>query len=253
MQAEIHPTGPPITHSGALFGTPSVFPRPAGPSVAPIAPAPALLQNDTAVSIRKAGECGRGLFVDYDIPRQHMVLLERPAFTTISDTYKCNQANFETIERAWVKLSQDKKLELRRCFHNRLQSISLEVPLPLADKKRLESFIADYGFRDLSDNNRNAYIFKLASHLNHACGRCANCRFWVNSISPNEIHVKLTKDVSAGNQLFITYNERDPFKCPVCQRSGFRRVIAAVKRASRAAASRAATSVRRRHGTHVAV
>lgn len=210
-----------------------------GPPAEP--PEPALPQNEDAVTIHKTGDKrGLGVFVNRDFPEKHIVLCEIPAITAVS--IRVGRHKINTIAEAWLKLSPDKRTELRATFR-KLRTISLSPPLSRSDERRLESFINEYAFRDLGGSDR-AYIFKLTCHINHACPDCANCAAWVTSDRPHKMSVKLRKPVRTGDELFIHYGKPLGYRCALCPSSRPRRALAVVARVT----SKAAALVRRHDG-----
>lgn len=192
-------------------------------------PAPALPQNEDAISIRNTGDKrGLGVFSNHDFPNKHVVIFETPVLTTIS--ISIGRRKFNSVAKEWLKLSQAKKIELHESFR-KLRGISIDPPLSRSDKKRLKKFVAEYAFREMIPTDR-AYIFKLACHINHACADCANCTTWVDSDGPHRISVKLRKPVRAGDELFIHYGKPLRYQCAVCRSSRSRRALAVVGRAA---------------------
>ncbi|KAL6869880.1 hypothetical protein ACO1O0_001212 [Amphichorda felina] len=197
------------------------------PSAGP--PAPALPQNEDAISIRNTGDKrGLGVFSNHDFPNKHVVIFETPVLTTIS--ISIGRRKFNSVAKEWLKLSQAKKVELQESFR-KLRGISIDPPFSRSDQKRLKKFVAEYAFREMIPTDR-AYIFKLACHINHACADCANCTTWVDSDGPHRISVKLRKPVRAGDELFIHYGKPLRYQCAVCRSSRSRRVLAVVGRAA---------------------
>ncbi|KAM3464723.1 hypothetical protein NHJ6243_002287 [Beauveria neobassiana] len=85
------------------------------------------------------------------------------------------------------------------------------------DKKRLEDFVTDYAFWD--PQRDQAHIYRLSSHINHACQMCANAGFWVDSAYPHRIVVTLVRGVRHGDEIFICYGKTNtPYGCALCQR-----------------------------------
>ncbi|CZS75580.1 unnamed protein product [Fusarium graminearum] len=79
----------------------------------------------------------------------------------------------------------------------------------------IEDFRREYAFQDTA--GRRCLIYKLASHINHACSKCAQARF---SVDPGELHcidVLLLKSVEADEEIFIHYGKKKlPFGCAIC-------------------------------------
>ena len=154
-----------------------------------------------------------GVFASRDWPRGYKVIAETPA---LSCTYWRQRYGKRNIDEEWEMLKLSHKEDLRKCFR-KLRKVAMgnNDQLTMYDQKRLESFIEEYAFRPPQSDR--AHIYKLASHINHACMSCANAEHWTESNSPNTIHVKLVRPVKSGEEIFIYYNRSDlKFTCPLC-------------------------------------
>lgn len=173
--------------------------------------------------IRKTGTSrGRGVFTRQDLPRKHPVLLESPILTC-RHGYIIGRRKFRDIDAVWTKLAVDKKQEIVNCF-KKLKDVTIDGKLGSADKRTLEHFITEYGFRD-SGNNMDAYIFKLACHINHACSKCANSIAIVSNETTCRITVRLQRDLEAHEELLINYGKTLPYRCAVCCPSRSKRTV----------------------------
>ncbi|KAH0528115.1 hypothetical protein TsFJ059_003017 [Trichoderma semiorbis] len=77
-------------------------------------------------------------------------------------------------------------------------------------------FVLEYAFSNPQRSRINIYPF--ASHINHACDKCANAQFWVQAEAPDRITVSLVRNVRKGQEIFINYNRPsgNTFGCAIC-------------------------------------
>ncbi|KAJ3496279.1 hypothetical protein NLG97_g2773 [Lecanicillium saksenae] len=151
-----------------------------------------------------------GVFAGFSLPKGHRIICERPAFSCIQWKGK------KTAKEEWLKLSLQQRLEMRVWFR-KLRTLALggTDTFTKSDKKQLEAFVSDYAFWD--PQRAKAHIYRLTSHINHACRSCANAELWVDSEDPNKINVKLVRDVEKDGEIFIFYNKKKlPFGCALC-------------------------------------
>lgn len=169
------------------------------------------LRNFDVVYIGDTGTArGLGVFASHNLSKGHKIIVEKPAISCI------HFKQHKTAAAEWQKLPVSKQQELVSRFR-KLKGVPVGTRVPLDKKqiKRLESFIGDYGFSD--PNRGRAHVFSLTSHINHACRSCANAQHWTDGIEGNHMTVKLIKDVSAGDEIFVHYNRTKlGFGCAVC-------------------------------------
>lgn len=183
---------------------------------------PKLPRNEHAVAIEHTRTWrGFGLYATKDLPKDHKILLERPLMT--STYFRFGRHRIHTADESWKKLSQVQRAELRGSFR-KLRSLPLGRTLERLERRRLEKFIMEYSFRDLSRDS-DAHIFKFACHINHACSNCANAISMVDSAWPNRITVKLRADVKVHQEILIPYGKKVSFRCAICQPSKFRLLV----------------------------
>lgn len=152
-----------------------------------------------------------GVFVNVDLPSRHKVIVEDPIISCI---HWRQRKGVRTIGEEWLKLKPRVRADLRNTF-KRLSVVKSEETMSPSDRKKLEGFMEDYAFWD--GRMSNAYIYKLVSHINHACPSCANAQHWVDSQDPNCISIRLVRNVKAGEELFIHYGKTNlSFRCAVC-------------------------------------
>lgn len=167
--------------------------------------------NLNAIEIQETGTNRRlGVFAVQDWPKGHKIIIEDPAISCI------HWHGQRTISKEWQKLSTTKQQELQSCFRKlRYLPIGSKKPLQKKDRQRLERFVKDYAFWD--PRRSKAHIFKLTSHINHACISCANAQHWTDSASPFSMTVTLVRPVKAGEEIFVHYNRSNiSFSCAVC-------------------------------------
>lgn len=153
------------------------------------------------------------MFAYRDWPNGHKIIMETPALSCIHWRQRYGTRN---VAQEWELLKIGQKEELRKCFR-KLRKVATggNDHLTKFDRKRLESFIDEYAFRPPQGDK--AYIYNLASHINHACRSCANAEHWTDFKSPNAIHVTLVRPVQSGEEIFIYYNKADlELTCPLC-------------------------------------
>ena len=116
---------------------------------------------------------------------------------------------------AWMMLPSADKKELVSSNPKRLKG------LPCQDGKipsfyqtyRLNSYVFTHGFRQTL--GQDAFIYLLASNINHACRECANYEWHIEG---EQIHVTARKNLRTGDQLFIRYGApgKQSFSCGIC-------------------------------------
>lgn len=170
------------------------------------------IRNDDAVRILETNEeRQRGVFTKHDFPSHHMIIKERPMLSCI---HWPQRNGVRSIDSDWQRLNPDRQREIRDQF-TRLEKVPVGRKLNIWDRRRLRNFVKDYAFWD--SKRTNAHIYRLGSHINHACISCANAQQWTDSEHPNYISIKLVKPLNAGDEVFISYNKPGlPFRCAVC-------------------------------------
>lgn len=179
----------------------------------PLCPDDGLSRNCDILSIRHTGtKRAVGVFAQSDLPSGYIIISEPPALSCVH--WKQGK---RTVSEEWLKLSH-KQRETMRMWFRKLQKVAHggNDSFKSDDKKRLEKFISNYGFSD--PQRDRAHIYTLGSHINHACRTCANAQYWVDSTLPNRITVRTVKSVKAGDEIFICYNKRVSYRCPLCPR-----------------------------------
>lgn len=171
------------------------------------------LQNYDVLYVKETQTVRKlGVFSGLNLPKGYKIIYEAPAVSCV----QWNKGR-KSISSVWLKMSQVERDSLRSCFRKlRKVSDGRKGSLSDSDKRRLDRFISDYAFRD--PQRERAHIYKLASHINHACRSCANAEHWVDSARPNEIAIKLVRSVKHGDEIFICYHKTVPYGCPLCPR-----------------------------------
>lgn len=176
-------------------------------------PEDGLSKNCDILSIRHTGtKRAVGVFAQSDLPSGYIIISEPPALSCVH--WKQGK---RTVSEEWLKLSHKQRETLRMWFR-KLQKVAHggNDSFKSDDKKRLEKFISNYAFSD--PQRDRAHIYALGSHINHACRTCANAQYWIDSTQPNRITVRTVKSVKAGDEIFICYNKRVSYRCPLCPR-----------------------------------
>ncbi|KAL7790967.1 hypothetical protein V8C37DRAFT_383006 [Trichoderma ceciliae] len=157
---------------------------------------------------------GRGIFAARDFRKGHNIIVEPPIITC---THWAQNNGSRTIAEEWCALPLEDQLQLRTIFRKRLRYVPVgQDTIGPFYRRMLENFVLEYGF--CNPQRSLAHIYVLASHINHACNRCANAQQWTESDVPHRIIVKLVKPLKMGDELFINYNRRQgsSFGCAVC-------------------------------------
>ncbi|EEU48654.1 uncharacterized protein NECHADRAFT_74996 [Fusarium vanettenii 77-13-4] len=110
----------------------------------------------------------------------------------------------QSIALAWTTLNGQTRDELQAAFAG-LLGLSTRAGLSKTQRQQLEGFVKEYASADMG--GRRVHIHRIASHINHACGRCANAKASIDSADPNSISVTLLRPVSAGEQILIKYKK----------------------------------------------
>ncbi|KAM5355731.1 hypothetical protein ACJ41O_002377 [Fusarium nematophilum] len=172
-----------------------------------------LSQNlDAVVILSTHDHRNLGLFATQDFPARHKIIVERPLVSCI---HFCQQyGKVKNIYKVWTRLTHQRRRELTLAF-TPLRKIPVEKTLSISNQLKLEKFIEDYAFWD--PNRSRAHVFRLTSHINHACTSCANAQHWTDLDFPNYMTVTLVKPVQTGDEIFIHYGKRRMgFGCAVC-------------------------------------
>lgn len=153
-----------------------------------------------------------GVFAGFDLPKGYKIIAENPALSCIQW-----RKGKKTVSDEWLKMSHRQRENLQVWFR-KLRKVPHggNDTFKDSDKQKLERFISNYAFWD--PQRERAHTYKLASLINHACRSCANAQYWVESAQPNEISIRLVKDVKSTDEIFICYNKRVPYSCPLCPR-----------------------------------
>ncbi|KAK8146911.1 hypothetical protein G3M48_002448 [Beauveria asiatica] len=183
--------------------------------------------NYDILRVQKSSTDSRlGVFAGRDLFRGRQIISERPAFSCIHWS-----KGKRTAAEEWLKLDHSHRENMRTWFR-KLRNVPHggNDTFRDKDKKRLENFVTDYAFWD--PQRDQAHIYRLSSHINHACRLCANACFWVDSAYPHRIVVTLVRGVRHGDEIFICYGKTNvPYGCAFCQRgqSLDRRIWAFIK------------------------
>lgn len=154
---------------------------------------------------------GRGVYARVDLPKGHPVIVEEPMISCI---HWRQRKGIKNVGEQWMKLTPKARSDLRNTFP-KLLGIKSDKTLSSSGRKKLEQFIDEYAFWD---GRRDwAHIYHLGSLINHACGSCANAYHWTDAEAPNLQTIRLSRDVVAGEELFIHYGKRNlSYGCGVC-------------------------------------
>ncbi|KAH7273972.1 hypothetical protein B0J15DRAFT_115894 [Fusarium solani] len=170
-------------------------------------------ENLDAVEVRNAidnPDPRRGVCAHLNMAAGRRIIHETPLFSCEKPRWYWRRNQRTAL--AWTTLDGPTRDELQDAFAG-LRGLSTRAGLSESQRQQLEGFVKTYAFADTGGSR--VHICKIASHINHACGRCANAKAWVESDDPNYMSVRLLRPVSAGEQILINYKKRHP-PCLVC-------------------------------------
>lgn len=163
-------------------------------------------ENLDAVFIRRVTTDPRcGLIARLDMAADHRIIYETPLMSCEKPRWYWRGHHKTAL--AWTTLSRQTRDELQHGFAG-LRGLSTETSLSRSQRRQLEGFVKTYASADTSGNR--VHIYSIASHINHACGRCANARAWADSDSPNYMSVTLLRPVKAGEEILVNYGKSYP-------------------------------------------
>lgn len=146
----------------------------------------------------------RGVYALHNMPANHRIVYETPQLSCDTPCWY-RPGRDHRVALAWISLSRETSVSLQEQFitargltkhDRRIKGLTKDQRL------QLEAFVMDYAFADVSGSRR--YVYRIASHFRHACGRCANAKFWIDPNDPNQISVTLLRPVNQGEELYIT-------------------------------------------------
>ncbi|KAM0296371.1 hypothetical protein ACHAO9_000012 [Fusarium lateritium] len=158
-------------------------------------------------------ERGRGLFANRTFTRYKTIIEELPILTS----------SHSLLRADWSLATLEKRREVAGLF-TRLANIPTDRALTANEPSGMiiEDFRTEYAFQDPA--RQRALIYRLASHMNHACTDCANAMWIVDAREPHGITVQTTKRVKAGKEIFINYGWANlSFACPICAKKRVKR------------------------------
>ncbi|KAI8684437.1 hypothetical protein NCS57_00109800 [Fusarium keratoplasticum] len=142
-----------------------------------------LQENLDAVDVRDAidnPDPRRGVCARLNMAAGRRIIHETPLFSC--DKPRWHWRRHQRIALAWNELNGPTREELQHEFAG-LRGLSTRAGLSESQHRQLEGFVKTYASVDTSGSR--VHICKIASHINHACGRCANAKAWVESDHPN--------------------------------------------------------------------
>ncbi|KAK7226348.1 hypothetical protein V2G26_014351 [Clonostachys chloroleuca] len=176
------------------------------------------LENEAILRVAETGTIrGLGVFAKANVSQGHRVIFERPVMSCAAATLTDASLYYE-----WTKIGVEGQNRLKRLFWKLRLLPSSENP-GFYTMRRLKSFVREHAYLQKSDPKK-ANIYKWCSYLNHACGKCANADYTVDSFS-GAISVTTTRPVQAGEEVIVNYNRgKQNLHCTACKPPGtFRR------------------------------
>ncbi|KAL7909412.1 hypothetical protein GGI35DRAFT_479682 [Trichoderma velutinum] len=173
--------------------------------------------NSLALKI-KSTRCPRGLgvFTTHSFARFHRIVYEQPIFSCFHPAQKNVIGWRKEADGRWRSLS----VMHQKRFKSQFAKIEY---MPLAKKQLLPhesrdflSFLLEYSFNNPQGSMIHVYHF--ASHINHACHKCANAEVWIQPEAPHTITIRLLRKVKKSREIFISYNRPsgNTFGCAIC-------------------------------------
>ncbi|RMJ15515.1 hypothetical protein BHE90_011830 [Fusarium euwallaceae] len=158
----------------------------------------------------------RGVYALHNMPADRRTIYETPQFSC-DKPRPYRPGRDHRVALAWIRLSRENSASLQEAFFTArgLTKHDRRVNGLTKDQRlQLEAFVRDYAFADVSGSRR--HVYRIASHFRHACGKCANAKFSIDSDEPNHISVTLLRPVNEGEELYITYKRFQHPACLVC-------------------------------------
>lgn len=175
------------------------------------------MTNSLAVKIKHTKTSrGLGVFTIQSFPAGHRILSEGAIFSCLHPEQVEEMEWRRRVVHRWRSLAVLDQTWFKEHFPH-IQYMPLgTLELTPHEANKFFCFVLEYAFSNPERNRANIYPF--ASHINHACDKCANAQFWVQAEAPDRITVRLTRYVRKGQEIFINYNRPsgNTFGCAIC-------------------------------------
>ncbi|PKK44782.1 hypothetical protein CI102_9376, partial [Trichoderma harzianum] len=175
------------------------------------------MSNSLAVKIKHTRTSrGLGVFTTQSFPAGHRILREGAIFSCLHPAQAEETEWRRSVVDRWRWLAVLDQSWFKDHFPH-IQYMPLgTLELTPHEATKFLCFLLEYAFSNPQRNRINIYPF--ASHINHACDKCANAQFWIQAEAPVRITVRLLRNVRKGQEIFINYNRPsgNTFGCAVC-------------------------------------
>ncbi|KKO97115.1 hypothetical protein THAR02_10780 [Trichoderma harzianum] len=175
------------------------------------------MSNSLAVEIKHARTSrGLGVFTTQSFAAGHRILREGATFSCIHPERADDPIWMRSVVHRWRWLAVLDQSWFKEHFPQ-IQYMPLgTLELTPHEATKFLCFLLEYAFGNPQKDRINVYHF--ASHINHACGKCANAEVWIQAEVPDNITVRLIRHVRKGQEIFINYNRPsgNTFGCAVC-------------------------------------
>lgn len=197
------------------------------------------MSNSLAVRIKHTRTSrGLGVFTTHSFPAGHRILGEGTIFSCVHPEQVETPEWERSVVDRWRFLAVLDQSWFKEHFPH-IQYMPLgTLELTEHEANKFLCFVSEYAFGNPQRNRMNIYPF--ASHINHACDKCANAQFWIQAEKPDRITVRLIRNVRKGQEIFINYHRPsgNTFGCAVCgardgETSRFRQFWQGIRRRAR--------------------
>ncbi|KAL7960044.1 hypothetical protein V8C34DRAFT_95244 [Trichoderma compactum] len=175
------------------------------------------MSNSLALKIKHTRSSrGNGVFTIRSFPAKHRIIYEGPIFTCNHPTQTDATSWKMSVVNRWRFLSMIDQRWLKSHF-SRIGYMPMGTLPPTAfEAMDFLCFVLEYAFSNPGYSRVN--IYRLASHINHACQTCANAEVYIEPATPETITVRLVRNVKKGQEILINYNRPsgNAFGCAVC-------------------------------------
>lgn len=170
----------------------------------------------------------RGVFANRYFEKGENIIIERPVFSC--GRQQTPKGEKWPIAEEWCKLPEATQLTLQKRFR-KLRSVPIgKKKLGWYWQEKIRRFFFEYAF--INPQQKEAHIYPVGSHMNHACTSCANAEQWTESGSPDRILVRLVKPVRANTEILINYNNKvgTTLGCAICGPHGLKGRLGDIRR-----------------------
>ncbi|KAK4078554.1 uncharacterized protein Triagg1_2885 [Trichoderma aggressivum f. europaeum] len=175
------------------------------------------MSNSLALKIKPTGSSrGDGVFTIRHFPAGHRIIYKGPVFTCVHPTRRDATSWKMAVIQRWRLNSVREQTRIKSHFPKIRYMPSGTLEPTALEAMDFLCFILEYAFSNPGCSRAN--IYRLASHINHACRKCANAEISIGPGTPNLITVRLVRKVKKGQEIFINYDRPsgNAYGCAVC-------------------------------------